>query len=131
MKAALLFSKTNPSPLECITFRNFMTEIAVCNLNRPGIWSFITVDDIQEQKTEVINGEHQLETEDPKTKITLQITFPEANWKTILKYIKVTRKTLTKQPDISNKLMLAKDGTAVDQNVNPAKTFYANTYSES
>ena len=77
--AASLFSTTNPSVTESITVRNFiMGEVALCNSNRPDVWAVLKIKDIHSSKVELVNNELQLETADPKTNMTLRLTFPNA-----------------------------------------------------
>ena len=71
-----------------------MTEVALCNTNRPGIWERVRIADLSGPKTEEVEGEKQLETEDPKTKLTLRLTFPDSIWKAIKKYMECHRQVL-------------------------------------
>ena len=113
--AAAIFSKENPTPAKCVLFRNFvMTEVAVCNTNRPGVWGCVKVGDIRGKKTELVNGEHQLQTEDPKTHMTRRLTFPESIWLAINKYIDVHRASLMAECDRHDIVMVNKNGSEID-----------------
>ena len=90
--AASLYAKDKPTVKECITFRNFlMTEVAMCNSNRSGIWEFINVSHITDEKTKMVNGEKQLQMPDLKTNKTLHLTFPENIYNAMMRYVEVHR----------------------------------------
>ena len=85
-----------------------MTEVAMCNVNRPGIWCIIRVTDIEGQKTQIVSNEHQLQTEDHKTNLTLRITSQKSVWDAVNKHFTVNRKCLAKDNKESDILMLGK-----------------------
>ena len=72
-----------------------MTEVALCNTNRPGIWEWVRIANLSGQKTKEVGGENQLEAEDPKTKLMIRLTFPDSIWKAIIwKFIECHRRVL-------------------------------------
>ena len=62
---------------------------------------------------QIVNSEHQLQTEDPTTILILRLTFPKYVQDAVTKYIAVHSKYLAKDKAESYILMMGNDGSAI------------------
>ena len=72
-----------------------MTEVTVCNTNRPGVLGCVKVGVIHGKNTELVNGEHQLQTEDPKTAKRNKLSDPSQHERPQRMSIQQTRSAAT------------------------------------
>ena len=61
----------------------------MCNVNGQEYGPSFESNRLKDKKMQIVNNEHQLQTVDPKTNLTLILTFQKSVWDAVKKYIAV------------------------------------------